>query len=318
MRASAAGVAPPSQIGGPPTRKGLVAGGMLQAGRLRWIDRVAWMNLPAWLRGAMTYTSVTVASLNIRGVPLTGSRLTARCQAVGAFFEASDADVVCVQEAHAYYHLSQLARQMPSFRYASFRRTLPGPAGDVVTFSRLPVSATAYHGFGAVPAAPGIPRLARLRARTKGVLVTRLACPGITIVNTHPLANTDGDWSPANRFSPVHRAQLAALARLVASVPAPAVVCGDFNVDRDSTLFGQFIADTALDDAFEGSCPATFRAEYLPAGKSPRCIDFILTAGEIKAEATEVLFTGKQVLRGGMGYVSDHVGLLARLTWPGA
>jgi hypothetical protein len=41
----------------------------------------------------MMRTSVTVASLNIRGVPLTGSRLTARCQAIGAFFEAGDADV---------------------------------------------------------------------------------------------------------------------------------------------------------------------------------------------------------------------------------
>jgi hypothetical protein len=96
------------------------------------------------------------------------------------------------------------------------------------------------------------------------------------------------------------------------------VVCGDFNIDRDSALFGQFIADTALDDAFEGSCPPTFRAEYLPAGARPRCIDFILTAGEIKAETAEVLFPGEQVLRGGAGYVSDHVGLLARLHFPGA
>ena len=59
---------------------------------------------------------------------------------------------------------------------------------------------------------------------------------------------------------------IAALARVVRSVPVPAVVCGDFNVDRDSALFGEFIAGAALDDAFEGSCPATFRAEYLPAG----------------------------------------------------
>ncbi len=259
-------------------------------------------------------TSVTVASLNIRGIPLTGSRLTARCQAIGAFFEASDADVVCFQEVITYYHLRQLSRQMPSFRYASFRRTPPGPAGDVVTFSRLPMSATAYHGFGAPPHAPGIPLLTRLSARMKGALVTRLADPAVSVVNTHPVANTDGDWSPANRFSAVHRAQLAALARVVRSVPLPAVVCGDFNVDRDSALFGDFIAGTALDDAFEGSCPATFRAEYLPAGKMPHCIDFILTAGEIKAQDTEVLFTGTQVLRSGTGYVSDHLGLLARLS----
>ena len=158
--------------------------------------------LPARLRGTMMRTSVTVASLNIRGVPLTGSRLTARCQAIGAFFEASDADVVCFQEVHTYYHLRQLSRQMPSFRYASFRRTLPGPAGDVVTFSRLPISATAYHGFGASPYAPGIPSLTRIRARMKGALVTRLADPAISVVNTHPVANTDGDWSPGEPVQP--------------------------------------------------------------------------------------------------------------------
>lgn len=261
---------------------------------------------------------MTVASLNIRGLPLTGSRLAARCEAIGAFFEASDADVVCLQEVLTHYHFRQLARQMPSFRYASSRRTLPGPAGDVVTFSRLPMSATAYHGFGASPHAPDVPLRTRIGARMKGALVTRLADPAIAVVNTHPVANTDGDWSPSNRFSPVHRAQLAALALVVRSVPVPAVVCGDFNVDRDSALFGEFIASTGLDDAFKGGCPATFRAEYLSAGKTPHCIDFILTAGEIKARDTEVLFTGRQVLRSGTGYVSDHLGLLARLNCLGA
>ncbi len=34
MRTSAAGVAPPSQIGGPPARKGMVAGGMLSKFRI--------------------------------------------------------------------------------------------------------------------------------------------------------------------------------------------------------------------------------------------------------------------------------------------
>jgi sphingomyelin phosphodiesterase 2 len=266
----------------------------------------------------MKHTSVTVASLNIRGVPLTGSRLTARCQAIGAFFEAGDADVVCFQEVCTYYHLRQLARHMPSFRFAGFRAALPGPAGDVVTFSRLPMSATAYHGFGPSRRAPGIGPLIRLRARMKGALVTRLADPAISVVNTHPVANTDGDWSPSNRFTPVHRAQLAAVARVVRNIPVPAVVCGDFNVDRDSALFGEFIAGSGLDDAFEGGCPATFRAEYLPAGETPHCIDFILTAGEIKAEAAEVLFEDRQILRGGTGYVSDHLGLLARLNCPGA
>jgi endonuclease/exonuclease/phosphatase family metal-dependent hydrolase len=91
------------------------------------------------------------------------------------------------------------------------------------------------------------------------------------------------------------------------------VVCGDFNVDRDSSLFGDFVAGTGLADAFGGSCPATFRAEYLPAGETPHCIDFILTSEGVKAEAATVLFAGEVPMPGGPGYVSDHLGLYARL-----
>ena len=64
-------------------------------------------------------TDVTVASLNIRGIPLAGSRLAARCQAIGTFFDATDADVVRLQEVHTYAHLRLLARQMRSFPYVS-------------------------------------------------------------------------------------------------------------------------------------------------------------------------------------------------------
>lgn len=257
-------------------------------------------------------TRVTVASLNIKGIPLTGSRLVSRCQAIGGFFEASDVDVVCLQEVWTYGHMAVLARRMRSFRYVSVRRALC-PAGDVVTFSRLPLAATAYHGFGPVP--DGVPLRARLQGRLKGALVTRLASCGLSVVNTHPLANADGDWSAANRFFPAHHVQLAALSRAITGVPAPAVVCGDFNVPRDSGLFRDFVSETGLRDVFEGKCPPTFRAEYLPAGARPSCIDFILATG-VTASATEVLFSGKQLLRGGPGYVSDHLGLSARFEIP--
>lgn len=259
---------------------------------------------------------VTIASLNVRGVPLTGSRLVARCQAIGAYFEASDVDVVCLQEVATYIHLALLAHRMQSFRYVSVHRTALGPAGDVVTFSRLPVASTGFHGFG--PVAAPIPLLARLRARLKGALVTTLEGPGVSVVNTHPLANTDGDWSEANRFYPAHRAQLAALARAVGSVAAPVVVCGDFNIARDCALFTGFTGQAMLADAFEGRCPPTFRAEYLPTGKKPRCIDFILAGGEVKVSAADIILADEQPMRGGPGYVSDHVGLCARLHVLGA
>jgi endonuclease/exonuclease/phosphatase family metal-dependent hydrolase len=56
-----------------------------------------------------------------------------------------------------------------------------------------------------------------------------------------------------------------------------------------------------------------FRAEYLLPGKTPHCIDFILTSDGVKAEAATVVFADKEPLPGGPGYVSDHVGLRASL-----
>jgi Endonuclease/Exonuclease/phosphatase family len=254
-----------------------------------------------------------MVSLNTRGIAPIGSRLAGRYAAIGAALNTGDAEVACFQEVFTWWHLRLLARQMRSFRHVSFRPSLAGPAGGLVTFSRLPVSGTAYRGFGIPPGAPGISRAARLDASLKGALVTRLARPVLCVINTHLAANRDGDWSQGSRFYPLHRAQLDALARVVRSAAAPAVVCGDFNVDRGSSLFDGFVTGTRLADAFEGSCPATFRTEYLPPGGTPHCIDFILTAYGVKAESATVAFAGKEPLPGGPGYVSDHVGLRASL-----
>jgi sphingomyelin phosphodiesterase 2 len=256
---------------------------------------------------------LSIASFNTRGVPVFGSRLAERYTVIGAEFEAGPAEVVCFQEVLTYGHLRLLARRMPSFGHVSYRRSVAGPAGGLVTFSRLPVAGSVYRGFGSPPRTPGISWLGRLPARFKGALVTRLARPGLCIVNTHPVANKDGDWSRANRFYPLHQAQLTALARIVRGIRVPAVVCGDFNVDRGSSLFADFLAGTGLADAFEGSCPATFRAEYLQAGMVAHCIDFILTPAGVKAQGSGLLLADQVELPGGPGYVSDHIGLHADL-----
>jgi endonuclease/exonuclease/phosphatase (EEP) superfamily protein YafD len=257
---------------------------------------------------------LTVASLNTLGVPRPGARLARRYAAIGAGFESGDADVVCFQEVVTWWHLRLLVRAMPSFGQVSYERSLTGPAGALVTFSRLPVSGTDYGAFGRPPRTRGLPVRTRLQMGIKGALVTHLKRPGCTVINTHPLSNSDGDWSPANRFYPLHRAQLDALTRVLRDVAGPAVVCGDFNIDRDSALFSDFVREVGLSDTFGGTCPPTFRAEYLPPGETPHCIDFILTTKAVTATATKLLFTGKEPLPGGPAYVSDHIGLSARLS----
>ncbi len=256
---------------------------------------------------------VSVASLNTQGVPILSSRLTRRYAAIAAELEAGRADVACFQEVATYWHLWLLARRMPSFRHVSYRPSAAGPAGGVVTFSRLPVSSTAYRRFGIPPRLPGISQRRRFLAGLRGALVTRLTDPGVSVVNTHLISSREGDWSRTSRFYPLHRVQLAALSRIVHGVRGPAVVCGDFNVARESPLFSEFIEGAELADAFEGRCPPTYRAEYLPAAAVAHCIDFILTTAAVKAEAAGLLLAGQVALPGGPGFASDHVGLYAHL-----
>ncbi|MGW6199577.1 endonuclease/exonuclease/phosphatase family protein [Kribbella sp. NPDC055110] len=242
-------------------------------------------------------TRLTIASLNTRGSP---PQLHTRYAAIGHAFETSDTDVVNLQEVLTYYHLRLLRSSMPSYR-ASFRRSGAGPAGGLVTFSRRPAAAASYRRFPSASVS-ALPRITRLTASLKGVLSTRL--PGLTILNTHLSANHDGDWSPTNRHHRLHQAQLTTLAQYVGTVEEPAVLTGDFNIARDSSLYRDFLRSTHLTDAFGDHCPPTFHQAYLPAGRSPHCIDFALLSNPaLTVESAEVTDT----------YPSDHLGLLVHL-----
>jgi sphingomyelin phosphodiesterase 2 len=258
--------------------------------------------------------TVTLASLNTRGAPLFGTHRAARSAAIAANLEATDIDVVCLQEVHTYLHLRLLAAKMPSFAHVGYAATPIGPAGGLVSFSRVRTAAKpSFRRFGAA-SARGLPWRTRVLGTLKGSLVTRLTQPAMTIVNTHPSAVYDGDWSESGRFGPRQRSQYAALARLVTELPddQPIVVCGDFNAPADSAVHRQLLAATGLRDAFDGRCPPTFRAEYLPAGELPHCIDFILVRGLVTKHA-ETLLDEPVSLPGGSGHISDHIGLRASL-----
>nr|WP_238350999.1 endonuclease/exonuclease/phosphatase family protein [Kribbella shirazensis] len=232
---------------------------------------------------------MTIASLNTRGTPFFGSALRARYTAIADAFEASDADVVNLQEVHTYYHVRLLSRTMPSYR-ANFRPSAAGPAGGLVTFSRQVADGTSYRRFSRQP---------RLASALKGVLFTRL--PDVTVLNTHLLANRDGDWSAENRYYPVHKSQLVTLTQYVETVEGPVILTGDFNIPRHSSLYRDFLQATQLTDSFGDSCPPTFHQAYLPAGRPAHCIDFALAAG-LTVESAEVDGT----------FASDHLALLVR------
>jgi endonuclease/exonuclease/phosphatase family metal-dependent hydrolase len=254
-----------------------------------------------------TRERLVVATLNTRGTPVRRSQLPDRYGAIGAAFEASDVDIVNVQEVHSYYHLRLLRTAMPSYGEVSYRPALLGPAGGVVTFVRRSVAARGYHRLP-IGAGREAPRWSRAKAPFKGVLLTRLEQPRVWLANTHLLANYDGDWSDGSRFTPVHQGQLESLARVMQKLEDPIILCGDFNVARESSPFADFCRRTGLVDAFAGQCPPTFHNEYLEAGKTSHCIDFVLLRA-VETTSAEQIFTARVKLRNGPAYISDHIGL---------
>ncbi|MFF0343411.1 endonuclease/exonuclease/phosphatase family protein [Kribbella sp. NPDC004875] len=261
-------------------------------------------------------TCLTVATLNVRGLPLTGTRIAERLAAIAAEFDAGDIGLVCLQEVLAYHQLAHLRKRMPSFSHVAYRPSVIGPAGGLVTLSRLRLADTTYARLPWSSRHSGIPARARFNALHSGMLTVRLADIPVRVLNIHPTANTDGDWSAQNRFHDLQREQFLALARAVTAGNSPAVVCGDFNVTQTSTLHRELEQRSGLRDAFDGQCPPTFHSDYLAPGNNPHCIDFILVAETIGVEETDLLFTDKRVLPSGPAHLSDHIGLLARLRLP--
>src|SRR2546429_2804401 len=100
----------------------------------------AWTGVVARVR-CVSGELLTIASLNTRGIPLTGSQLAERYAVIGAGFDAGDADVVCCQEVFTYWHLRLLVRRMRSFRQVSYR---PAPARP----ARRPGTVSPPPGFG--------------------------------------------------------------------------------------------------------------------------------------------------------------------------
>jgi endonuclease/exonuclease/phosphatase family metal-dependent hydrolase len=135
------------------------------------------------------------------------------------------------------------------------------------------------------------------------------------VLNTHLLANFDGDWSESNRYYRLQHQQLTTLADVVAALDRPAIITGDFNIAGNSPLFRTFIQETGLLNTFGDNCPPTFHEAYLRPRRPAHCIDFLLLSDpSITVKTTQLTFTTPLPMPNGPDYLSDHLGLQATLT----
>src|SRR5215510_11564131 len=198
-----------------------------------------------------------------------------RLRMLGEILNRSMFDVFCLQEILWRWDWMELRDICSTFPHVAYAAQGPAITGGLVPLSRWPVAEHRYVVYKV--------RTARRQPRIdwflrKGLLISRLeiASHPVTVVNTHLIANSDGDWSRTNRYSIALRAELHQLAQELAALDAnvPMVVMGDFNVPSDSWLFDEFLAMTGLYDVMAGDARSTYRPT--PRLRTIRAIDHLL------------------------------------------
>jgi exonuclease III len=252
---------------------------------------------------------VSLASLNVAGLP---SRLTPfrrRVVALGRWLEESTVDVVNAQEVWTYRALRRLRTHLPSFRYVAWRRGYLGPAGGLVTLSRIPVRSSGYTSFGAARVGSGgvaFRTLLTYNTHVQGVLVVTLD-DVLVVANTHLTSNRAGDWSVGNPYETLQASQLDIL-RGVVSAAEVVLLSGDFNISSRSTLYPRLV--NGWQDPFAAEDSPTFHANLLPPGRPSNRIDYLLVSERYSVLESRMVFT--EPVDG--AYLSDHVGLVARVS----
>ena len=275
---------------------------------------------------------VVVATVNVNGLPKFRQKARTRelllpydvrhrklCELI----EASEIDVINLQEVFTHQDRRLFEEYLPSFKYVSFESSIAGPKGALMTFSRLPMEKIGYESYAAAAKSidkAGLPLLSKTKSAMKGILISRIGARQLTVLNTHPLANDDWDWSSGNRFQALQEAFLEQLVGIVqqyerANENEAIFLGGDLNVAKDSKLFARFLGKVGLRDAFHNDTSPTFYGEFLDSGLRTRCIDFLLVSSTAEVTSQRRIFEGKVMISGkGEVYLTDHFGLSATIT----
>ena len=260
----------------------------------------------------------SLLTLNCFGTPVPTTRR--RLLALAGPLEQSTLQLVCLQEVQLVMYQRLLIEACASYPFQAFEPYLHSPKGGLVTLSRLPLLTQHFQAYRE-QGRWYLPTVMDIVLR-KGMLVTSLhwADFPVVIINTHILANYNGDWERQGVFARMQEKQLRQLAETVASQPANAVVAvvGDFNIPRGSRLYTDFLYWTGLTDPLAGDRRPTHRPPPgVPAHYSlPIDFVFVRVPQTISLDITcDLRFSSKFALdHRRQDFLSDHNGIEVSLT----
>jgi len=256
--------------------------------------------------------SLNIATFNIWGSIFAKGNFKKRAGEICQYFNNSETDIIHFQEIFTYPKLKFFQRHLPNFPYCAYKKSLLGPRGGLVTFSKIPVVETLYMEFDQKLIQgnlnPGI------AVTGKGALKVSPNDTSLTLINTHfsptyvsPSYNTN----PKNKdkYDKLTKSQLHQLYGLIEkeSIKGRSViVTGDFNLAKDTEIYQSFLGQ-GLVDIFAGYSSPTYHQKYAPKGKTACRIDyiFIKTSKKFTIINTDQLFTDNPL--------SDHIGLKAKI-----
>lgn len=241
--------------------------------------------------------TLRVVTFNVSGLAYP-PHLKFRMRAIAEYFNQSDADILLFQEVHTYPLLRFLKNNLPSFDHGTYMRSVFGPKGGLVIFSRVALHSVRFTGV--------------TNGTKKGMLITKAG--DTTLVNLHLSANKDGDWTPGNHYYTKQSIQLNDVARQLAQIGGPLIVGGDFNVARDSELYDMFVDRTHLQDTAGQDHRPSFHMPFLPVDRDSHCIDFIFTRN-LRTLDYDHLFDRQVMLANGVSaFVSSHHAIVTEVS----
>ncbi len=268
---------------------------------------------------------LSVVSFNTLGatlVPWTFKKtfnLRQRFLKIAYEIEKSSADIVALQEVYTYLHLRFLRRFMSTtYPYCVYKKSIFGPSGGLIVFSKLPLDAPVFRGFkkkGSYLHPTIIGKIARM-----GVLICKVTDKPFYILNVHLTPNLRMNWNLSNKYVRCLAEQLSELVSIIDGLNKngfEVILVGDFNTAKESTLYKQFVTSAKVHDLFGHINTPTVHADMIKKGHKAVRIDYIFTKlfkHSAKASKIDHLFTKKALFRNGKhDFLSDHIGLFAKM-----
>jgi len=269
----------------------------------------------------MKTTEYSVLSLNMFGTPFHPKKILRtffrndvrkRFRAIARVIEASNIDILMLQEVHDFPHYYFLKKLLPQYKYISYKKMLYGPRGGLVIFSKYPLERAHYYDF--IDKGSFYNKSITGYISVKGFLSVRVQATNIWIINTHLTQNSDHDFSESNRYAGLLKSQLKQIIVHLHSLQNKndrVILGGDFNMPKDTKFYNNFISESKLVDAFAQDSFTTYHKSFLPEGASVGRVDYIFSSPSLHPIRTEYIL--KTSLKDNDGidfYASDHIGLV--------